>query len=471
MSRPKQRMIHPLGACVAALVLVSTLVLVVEPSASAATGGTRLWVSRYETSGDDFAEAVAVSPDGSKVFVTGGGGGTQVYATIAYDASTGAMLWLARYNGPGNSGEALSMAVSPDGSKVFVTGYSRGIATGGDYATVAYDASTGSTLWAKRYDGTGSSADGATSLAVSPDGSKVFITGASLGVTGSMDYATIAYAASTGARLWLKRYNGPGNDYDAGESVRVSPDGSEVFVTGYSVGASRYLNYATIAYDASNGARLWVARYGRQGYYTSLSQRLGVPSLAVSPDSSKVFVTGESRGDYGTVAYQASSGVSLWAEHYNGPGDGVDIATSIGVSPDGSEVFVTGTSPGITTRRDYATIAYDASAGATLWINRYNGPGDWIDYPRSLAVSPDGSEVFINGWSQGSTTGLDDTTVAYQASDGTRLWVNRYNGTGNGDDYAASVVAVSPDGSKVFVTGWSAGTITGQDYATVAYAA
>ncbi len=49
---------------------------------------------------------------------------------------------------------------------------------------------------------------------MSPDGSEVFVTGFSFGSTSGGDYATLAYDASTGAELWAKRYSGPGNDYD-----------------------------------------------------------------------------------------------------------------------------------------------------------------------------------------------------------------------------------------------------------------
>ena len=102
--------------------------------------------------------------------------------------------------------------MSPDGSKVFVTGESGGSNGYDDYATVAYDASTGAQLWAKRYNGPGNGDDSATALGVSPDGSKVFVTGLSTGSTsGYYDYATVAYDASTGAKLWAKRYNGPAN--------------------------------------------------------------------------------------------------------------------------------------------------------------------------------------------------------------------------------------------------------------------
>jgi hypothetical protein len=139
--------------------------------------------------------------------------------------------------------------VSPDGTEVFVTGYSTGSTSQYDYATVAYDASTGAELWLNRYNGPGNSYDQATALGVSPDGTDVFVTGHSMGSTSQYDYATVAYDASTGARRWLKRYNGPGNSYDQPYSLGVSPDATEVFVTGYSVGSTSG-DYATVAYSA-----------------------------------------------------------------------------------------------------------------------------------------------------------------------------------------------------------------------------
>jgi outer membrane protein assembly factor BamB len=102
--------------------------------------------------------------------------------------------------------------VSPDGSTVFVTGESGGAVTSADYATIAYDGSTGRKLWIRRYDGPGNDGDASLAIAVTSDGSKVFVTGESQRSTtvSSLDYATLAYDASTGARLWTKRYDGPG---------------------------------------------------------------------------------------------------------------------------------------------------------------------------------------------------------------------------------------------------------------------
>jgi len=69
------------------------------------------------------------------------------------------------------------------------------------------------------------------------------VTGSSIGTNGAYDYATVAYNAATGARLWVKRYDGAGGA--RASSVAVSRTKGTVFVTGYS-GESG--DYATIAY-------------------------------------------------------------------------------------------------------------------------------------------------------------------------------------------------------------------------------
>jgi hypothetical protein len=63
------------------------------------------------------------------------------------------------------------------------------------------------------------------------------VTGYSHGTTSGDDYATTAYNAVTGTRLWAKRYNRPGNGTDRATSVAVSPNGAIVFVSGFSIGA------------------------------------------------------------------------------------------------------------------------------------------------------------------------------------------------------------------------------------------
>ena len=271
--------------------------------------GSQLWAARYGTTEyENTANAVKVSPDGGTVFVTGvrGAPSSLSYATAAYNAATGAQLWLATYTDPGNLNDvAASLAVSPSGGTVYVTGKSGGESGGVgsyDYATIAYNAATGAQLWIARYNGPGNGDDKASSVVVSPDGGTVFVTGESAQNASTFDYATVAYDATTGAQEWVARYHGPvthysqesryqGPAYNAARSVAVSPSGRTVFVTGQDAGTTPAFDYATVAYDATTGAQEWVARYSASG---------GAEALAVSPDGGTVFVFG---GSYVTVAY------------------------------------------------------------------------------------------------------------------------------------------------------------------------
>src|SRR4029453_19167782 len=75
---------------------------------------------------------------------------------------------------------------------VYVTGTSHGgLGAYDDYATIKYN-SLGDTLWVQRYNGPGNAGDAATSIAVDGSGN-VYVTGYSAG-NGQMDYATIKYS-------------------------------------------------------------------------------------------------------------------------------------------------------------------------------------------------------------------------------------------------------------------------------------
>jgi hypothetical protein len=70
----------------------------------------------------------------------------------------------------------------------------------------------------------------------------------STGTTTGIDYGTIAYDTATGARLWTRRYNGPGNGFDGPLGLACSPDGATAIVTGQSLGATS-TDFATVAYS------------------------------------------------------------------------------------------------------------------------------------------------------------------------------------------------------------------------------
>src|SRR5262249_20705242 len=129
-----------------------------------------------------------------------------------------------------------------------------------DFVTIKYN-SAGVQQWASAYNGPGNSMDRAFALKVDSSGN-VYVTGASVGATSGLDYATVKYS-SAGAQQWAARYNGPGNDFDSPTALELS-DAGDVYVTGRSASASAGLDFATIKYSTT-GTQLWVARYNGPG--------------------------------------------------------------------------------------------------------------------------------------------------------------------------------------------------------------
>src|SRR6266545_4809005 len=142
----------------------------------------------------------------------------------------------------------------------------------------------------------------------------------------------------------------------------------------------------------------------------------------------------------------------VWVARYKGVVGGWDGAYAIAVDGSGN-VYVTGKSVRTSGDYDYATIKYNAS-GAQQWVTRYNGPGDSDDGAYAVAVDGSGN-VYVTGYSLGSGTIFDYATIKYNAS-GAQQWVARYDRPGNWSDNA---VAIAVDGaSNVYVTGTSGGS-------------
>ena len=277
-------------------------------------------------------------------------------------------------------------------------------------------------------------------------------------VTGSSfggDYVTTKFN-STGLQQWIQYYNGTGNSTDFPSSIAVDKSGN-VYVTGSSSGIE--YDYATIKYNTV-GDSLWVARFNGQGVNYSHEE---VSSIAVD-DSGYVYVTGLSGtpGDFATIKYD-SAGDSVWVRKYNGPGNPTDYAASIAVDEAGN-VYVTGYSYGSGTNGEYATIKYN-SYGDSVWVKRYSGPGNSYGFGRALAIDDSGN-VYVTGYCTGNGTAYDYTTIKYNST-GVQQWIESYNGPGNSHDYSVSIAA--DNSGNVYVTGYSYGDGTDYDFATIKY--
>jgi outer membrane protein assembly factor BamB len=414
--------------------------------------GDQLWVSRYDgpRGWNDEGNVIGVGPDGSRVFVAGDVNGIDGdFGVVAYDATTGDQVWETVFGG--DDGEIpTALTVSPQGDRVYISGSVDGGCW--SYGTLALDGATGAQLWFSVYDV--GCTDYAVAMALSPAGTRVFVTGYSLLETN--DYATVAYDAFTGAQLWASRYGRPVGS-DVAQDIAVSPDGAKVFVTGHTETSRDRNDYATVAHDAATGATLWARRFD-SGSHADYARAIGV-----SPDGTRVFVTGQTDVAFTTVAYDPATGARLWVRRFLGA-----YPTSLVVSPDGARIFVTGYT-GDFGNSDFATVAHDPATGALLWSSLYDGFGS-EDYASDIKASPDGAMVFVTGEIDPPADDEDYATVAYDALTGDQVWASWYNGPARSFDSASSL-AVAPDGASVFVTGYSTGVGTQEDFATVAYSA
>lgn len=203
----------------------------------------------------------------------------------------------------------------------------------------------------------------------------------------------------------------------------------------------------------------WVATYSSQDSIVNTATAIDV--------NGNVYVTGytysvATGGDYTTIKYN-SEGDILWVSNYTGTGNGTDRATALATDDD-CNVYVTGYSFDSGSDLDYATIKYD-SLGKELWVKRYNGPGNSTDVAKSLVVDTIGN-VYITGFSEGAGTSNDYATIKYD-SDGLLQWIQRFDGAVRGIDVANSLTI--DDKGNVYVNGRSFSRTGFFDITTIKY--
>ena len=380
---------------------------------------------------------------------------TASWAIAAYDLTTGAERWHA-FRRSRVYDSLHDVAVSPDGTTVVATGGAYDAfpvgATNSRIVTVAYDAATGVERWSQTWYNNSNETDNGVVVAFAPDGHAVYVGGITMPSPGELDYVTIAYDAADGTQRWVQTYRGLGaGGTNSLYDLAVSPDGKQVYVTGESAGAREYeVDYATVAYDASTGSQLWASR--SQPTFVDRAYCLAV-------DTDHVYVTGDSYtgpggADYQalTVALRAGDGSVDWQQRLGGSGYNGGQAIAAGAG----RVIVTTQSPsngpgeGLTA----LTAAYDAATGQQLWVTALAEPVR-SQLANDLSIAPDGRRVYLIASSRPAIpdTALDDQeVVAYNMIDGSTAWsVHLDSGTGNA--LTGAKVTVTPDGSSLLTLG------------------
>jgi uncharacterized protein (UPF0548 family) len=321
----------------------------------------------------------------------------------------------------------------------------------------------GDLLWARQF---GSQVDD-IAMGVSANGSGAYVAGYTSGAlpgqsnAGGID-AFVAKFDASGTLLWSRQFGSADSDH----ALAVSSDATGVYVAGFTDGAlpgqtsAGGIDAFLVKYDA-DGNLLWTRQFG-----TSATDH----GYGVSADGSGVYVTGSTDDTLpgqssvgGTDAFVArydAAGNLVWARQFGS----TSAEVGWGASADGSGVYISGgtagalpgQSPGAGDQ-DAFVARYDA-AGNLLWARQFGSLG----FAQSFGVSGDGSGVYVSGYTIGSLPGQTDAggsdafVVKYDA-DGNLLWIRQFGTPVR--DYATGV---SANGSGAYVAGYTEGTLPGQ---------
>ena len=388
------------------------------------------------------AHAVAISPDGRNVYVASAG--SSAIAAFNRDARTGTLTQRSGAAGcialDGADGCATavgldrpnSVAVSPDGKNVYATSLA-----GNAVVVLRRDASTGAL----------------TQLA---GGAGCIVNAATPG-------------CSTGRAL------------DGPDVVAVSPDGTSVYVGAFNGSA-----LAVFSRNGSTGALTQPSATGcfvntpTSGCSTALA--LGAPEdLAVSSDGASVYVAAPGSNAVDAFTRNAVSGALTQMTDGAGCivsvalagctlGRQLDGADAVAVSPDDADVYVTSVlSNSVTAFSRASTGQLAALSGTSACVIDLLAVGcslgRELNGPEGLAVSPDGANVYVVAYTSGALDVLDRTTASGRVAQKPRV-PGCLVGTAPPGCLlgrallGASSVAVSPDGRNVYAAAFASNAVS-----------
>jgi DNA-binding beta-propeller fold protein YncE len=264
-------------------------------------------------------------------------------------------------------------------------------------------------------------------------------------------------------------------------AIAISPDGRNVYVASSASDAIAifFRNPKTGALKQHSGLAGCIAARGEAGCAPAIG--LDAPnSVAVSPDGRNVYVTSRDSGTVTMFARTQKSGalVQIAGGCVSGPplpgctvGRALQAPDVLAVSPDGNNVYVGsffGNEVAVFSR-DPSSGALSQPAGATGCVAETTaegcGLGIALKSPEGMAISADGTSVYL-------ATALSNALVAFSRDPSTGALAQATNGSGciveaplsgcaDGVQLAgANAVAISPNDESIYVTSLFSNSVT-----------
>lgn len=360
------------------------------------------------------AYGVAISPDGQNVYVTGAS--AKAVKAFKRDAVTGTLTAIQSFSAVAldSLDGARLLAASPDGKHLYIASQFGGLGGTGALVVLNRDTTTGQ-LSIRQESTAGGEAglNGAYGVAISSDGRFVYISGAS---TSASTGSVVVYSRDAGTGLLNKVETITSADLFGAHGLALSPDGTSLYVTAHaaaSTNSGKLVVYKRNAGDGKLGhiqtrseCDSLICFIGGNG----LDGLGGAFQVAVSPDGQFVYTASVYDGAVMVFKRNALDGsvarVRTYKDGVSGL-NGLGRASGVAISPDGRFLFATAAT-------DKAVSVFERDLASGLLTFRQlvqrnplvGGPAlPPLDGARDIAATPDGTTVY-------ATASADNAVVA-----------------------------------------------------------
>ena len=373
-------------------------------------------------------------PDGLKMYVVGNIGDdvNEYDLSTAWDISTASFLQL--FSVAAQETTPSGLFFKPDGTKMYIIGSTGQDVNEYDLST-AWDISTASFL---QLFSVATQEINPTGVFFKPDGTKMYITGATGDDVNEYDLST-AWDISTASFLQLFSV---ATQESTPQGLFFKNDGSVMYIVG-ETSDTVYQYQLSTAWDIST------ATYSQPTtkYFSVAAQDLTPTDVFFKPDGLKMYVLGNTGDDVNEYDLSSAWAVSTATYLQNFSVSAQELAPQgLFFKPDGTKMYIVG-SAGDEVNEYTLSTAWDISTAVFIQLKSISAQET---NPQGLFFKPDGTKMYIIG-STGQDVNEYDLSTAWDISTASFLQLFSVSA----QESVPLGIFFKPDGTKMYVCGIS----------------